>query len=113
MTGAAGSTSTTNSATDIDRAQVERVANLAHIELTEAELDIFTSQLQTVLGAFKQLEKVCTSHVLPSASVPVENVTREDVVHPSLPVEVVMALAPEREGDLFRVQSCLEERPVD
>ncbi|HEX9495754.1 MAG TPA: Asp-tRNA(Asn)/Glu-tRNA(Gln) amidotransferase subunit GatC [Candidatus Limnocylindria bacterium] len=42
---------------------------------------------------------------------PLENVMREDEPRPSLPVEVVLAQAPDREGDLFRVQASLEERP--
>jgi len=80
--------------------------------LTDEELDRFTGQLQVVLGAIEQLKDVDTSAVPPSASVlPLENVMREDEPRPSLPVEVVLAQAPDREGDLFRVQASLEERP--
>src|SRR5207244_2332381 len=42
---------------------------------------------------------------------PLENVMREDELRGSLPVEAVLAQAPDREGDLFRVQASLEERP--
>ena len=97
---------------EIDRARVEHVAGLARIALTEEELDRFTGQLQVVLGAIEQLKDVDTSDVPASASVlPLENVMREDEVRGSLPVESVLAQAPDREGDLFRVQASLEERP--
>jgi len=96
----------------IDRGRVEHVAGLARIALTDEELDRFTGQLQVVLGAIEKLQDVDTSDVSPSASVlPLENVMREDEPRPSLPVEVVLAQAPDREGDLFRVQASLEERP--
>lgn len=96
----------------IDRERVEHVAGLARIALTEDELERFTGQLQVVLGAIEQLKDVDTSDVAPSASVlPLENVMREDELRGSLPVEAVLAQAPEREGDLFRVQASLEERP--
>lgn len=96
----------------IDRGRVEHVAGLARIALTEEELDRFTGQLQVVLGAIETLQDVDTSDVSPSASVlPLENVMREDEPRPSLPVDLVLAQAPDREGDLFRVQASLEERP--
>ncbi|HLZ48329.1 MAG TPA: Asp-tRNA(Asn)/Glu-tRNA(Gln) amidotransferase subunit GatC [Candidatus Limnocylindria bacterium] len=96
----------------IDRGRVEHVAGLARIALTDEELDRFTGQLQVVLEAIEKLQDVDTSDVSPSASVlPLENVMREDEPRPSLPAEVVLAQAPDREGDLFRVQASLEERP--
>jgi len=96
----------------IDRGRVETAAGLARIALTAEELDRFTGQLQVVLGAIEQLQDVDTSDVTPSASVlPLENVMREDEPRPSLPVEAVLAQAPDREGDLFRVQASLEDRP--
>ena len=96
----------------IDRGRVEHVAGLARIALTDEELDRFTGQLQVVLGAIEQLQGVDTSDVTPSASVlPLENVMREDEPRPSLPVEAVLAQAPDCEGDLFRVQASLEDRP--
>ena len=98
--------------TAIDRARVQHVAGLARIALTDDELDRFTGQLQVILAAIEQLNDVDTSAVPPSASVlPLLNVMREDEPRPSLPVEVVLAQAPDREGDLFRVQVSLEERP--
>ena len=93
----------------IDRGRVEHVAGLARIALTDDELDRFTGQLQVVLGAIEQLKDVDTSDIPPSASV----LPREDEPRPSLPVDVVLAQAPDREGDFFRVQASLGERPPD
>jgi aspartyl-tRNA(Asn)/glutamyl-tRNA(Gln) amidotransferase subunit C len=96
----------------IDRGRVEHVAGLARIALTDDELDRFTGQLQVVLDNIAKLQDVDTSQIPPTASVlPIENVMREDEVRPSLPLEAVFADAPDREGDLFRVQASLGERP--
>ena len=96
----------------IDRGRVEHVAGHARIALTDEELDRFTGQLQVVLDAIERLKDVDTSDVPPTASVlPLENIMREDEPRPSLPLEAVFAAAPDREGDLFRVQASLEERP--
>ena len=96
----------------IDRGRVEHVAGLARIALTDDELDRFTGQQQIVLDNIAKLQDVDTSQVPPTASVlPIDNVMREDEVRPSLPLEAVFADAPDREGDLFRVQASLEERP--
>lgn len=95
----------------LDRSVVEKVAGLARIALTEDEIDRFTAQLSVVLDAVDRLRTVDTSAVAPTASVlPVENVMREDVVRPSLPLEDVFRNAPSRDGDHFRVQTVLEER---
>ena len=95
----------------LDRSVVEKVAGLARIALTEDEIDRFTAQLSVVLDAVDRLRTVDTSAVPPTASVlPVENVMRDDVVRPSLPLEDVFRNAPSREGDHFRVQTVLEQR---
>ncbi len=95
----------------LDRSVVEKVAGLARIALTEDEIDRFTAQLSVVLDAVDRLRTVDTSAVAPTASVlPVENVMRDDVVRPSLPLEDVFRNAPSREGDHFRVQTVLEQR---
>ncbi|HET8569026.1 MAG TPA: Asp-tRNA(Asn)/Glu-tRNA(Gln) amidotransferase subunit GatC [Candidatus Limnocylindria bacterium] len=95
----------------IDRATVEKVAGLARIALTEAEVARFTDQLSVVLDAVDRLRAVDTSDVPPTASIlPTFDVMRADEPEPSLPLEDVFRNAPLREGDLFRVQTPLEER---
>lgn len=98
----------------IDRSVVEKVAALARIALTADEVERFTGQLQVVLGAVERLKDVDTADVAPSASVlPVTDVMREDEVRPGLGVEEALANVPKdgRDGEFFRVQAVLEERP--
>ena len=95
----------------LDRSVVEKVAGLARIALDPDEIDRFTAQLSVVLGAVDRLREVDTSAIPPTASVlPVDNVMRDDVVRPSLPLEDVFRNAPSRDGDHFRVQTVLEDR---
>lgn len=95
----------------LDRSVVEKVAGLARIALTADEIDRFTAQLSVVLDAVDRLRSVDTSAIPPTASVlPFDNVMREDLVRPSLPLEDVFRNAPSREEDHFRVQTVLEER---
>ena len=98
----------------IDRSVVEKAASLARIALTPEEVERFTGQLSVVLHAVAALKDVDTEHVSPTASVlPVDNVMREDDVRPGLSVDEVFANVPPggRDGDFFRVQQVLEERP--
>ena len=98
----------------IDRAVVEKAAGLARIALTSEEIERFTGQLSVVLRAVERLKDVDTTEVSPTASVlPVANVMREDEIRPGLSVDQVFANAGRggRDGDFFRVQHVLEERP--
>jgi len=98
--------------TTIDRAAVEHVAKLARIALAEEEIERFTAQLSQILDAVGRLGQVDTSAIPPTASVlPLMNVTREDVVRPSLALEDVLRNAPSHDGTFFKVQAVLEERP--
>lgn len=97
---------------EIDPAVVRYVADLARIALTDDEVARFTDQLSVVLDAVGKLREVDTAAIPPTASVlPLDNVMREDEVRPSLPLEAAMRNAPSRDGDLFRVQTVIEERP--
>ncbi len=96
----------------IDPKVVRYVADLARIALTDQEVERFTKQLSVVLDAVGKLREVDTDAISPTASVlPLDNVTREDEVRPSLTLEEAMRNAPARDGDLFRVQTVIEERP--
>lgn len=99
---------------EIDAGVVRYVADLARIGLTDDEVERFTGQLSVVLDAVGKLREVDTADIPPTASVlPLANVTREDDVRPSLPLEDAMRNAPTRDGDLFRVQTVIEERPEE
>jgi len=98
----------------IDRSVVEKAAGLARIALAPEEVERFTGQLSVVLQAVERLKEVDTEKVSPTASVlPVSNVMREDELRPGLTREEALANTPRggRDGEFFRVQQVLEERP--
>ncbi|MHB1132499.1 MAG: Asp-tRNA(Asn)/Glu-tRNA(Gln) amidotransferase subunit GatC [Chloroflexota bacterium] len=96
--------------TQISRAEVEHVARLARLGLSEAEVEKFSEQLSAILDNIALLNQVETTTVPPTTQVSgLHSVLREDEARPSLPVEDVLANAPHREGDFFRVQHVFEE----
>lgn len=93
----------------LSREEVLHIARLARIALTEAEVTRMSDQLSNLLEHFEVLQQVDTTGVEPTAqSVALQSVMREDVVAPSMSAEDVLANAPRREGDLFRVRAVLE-----
>jgi len=93
----------------LSREEVLHIARLARVALTEAEITRMSEQLSNLLEHFEVLQKVDTAGVPPTAqSVTLQSVMREDKVTPSLPQEDVLANAPRREGDCFRVRAVLE-----
>lgn len=88
----------------LTRQDVEHVAELARLELTEAEIETYTGQLDEILEYAAMLERLDTSAVSPTAhAVPVFNVLRPDEIKPGLSQEEVLANAPEGENGFFRV----------
>ncbi len=93
----------------ITRQEVEHVARLARLELSEDEKVRMTDQLDAILGYIDKLNRLDTSQVEPMTTViPVVSVMREDEVRPSLSLEEALANAPDREGDFFRVPRIIE-----
>ena len=89
--------------------EVSHIARLARLGLSEGEIDKMREQLSNILENFEILQQVDTTDVPPTAqSVALRNVTRDDEVAPSLPPEDILANAPRRENDLFRVRAVLE-----
>ncbi len=94
----------------ITREEVEHVARLARLELTEDEKTRMTDQLDAILGYFDTLSRLDTSQVEPMTTViPTVSVMREDEVRPSLPIEEALANAPDREDAFFRVPRIIED----
>ena len=94
----------------ISRDDVEHVAALARLGLTDEEIDLMQGQLNRILEAVGQLQSVDTSSVGPTAQViALENVMRDDVARPGIGREAALANAPIREGALLRVPVILEE----
>jgi aspartyl-tRNA(Asn)/glutamyl-tRNA(Gln) amidotransferase subunit C len=94
---------------EISRQDVEKVATLARLRVTESETAAFAKQLSEILAHVEQLNRYDTTGVEPTATVMGQvNVFRDDVVRPSLPVEKALANAPERDGDGFCVPKIIE-----
>ena len=88
----------------ISRVQVEHVARLAHLALTEEELDRFGEQLGAILEAVGKVSELDLTDVEPTSHpLDLVNVWRDDEPRPSLSVEEALANAPDRDGNLFRV----------
>jgi aspartyl-tRNA(Asn)/glutamyl-tRNA(Gln) amidotransferase subunit C len=95
----------------LSRSDVEHVAHLARLGLTEAELTRLEVQLNHILDQYAILAELPTDDIPPTAqTIELENILREDVVRPSLPVEAVLANAPDRQGEFIVVPAILDER---
>ena len=94
---------------ELSREEVLRIARLARLGLTEAEISRLREQLSNILENFEILQQVDTSGVPPTAqSIALHSVVSEDEVVPSLPPSEILANAPRKEGDCFRVRAVLE-----
>ena len=88
---------------------VQYVANLARLELTDEELENLTKQLDGILTYMNKLNELDTEGIEPLSHVlPLKNVYRDDKVAPSLPVEEALKNAPDREGGFFKVPKVIE-----
>ncbi len=93
----------------ISREQVEHVAHLARLGLSDEEKARLEEQLSHILEAMQAIDRLDTSAIPPTAQViPLQTVMRDDVVRPSAPVDDVLRNAPRREGDFFKVPPVLE-----
>jgi aspartyl-tRNA(Asn)/glutamyl-tRNA(Gln) amidotransferase subunit C len=92
----------------LTRADVEHVAHLARLGLADEELARLEGQLNHILAQYTKLAELDTDAIPPTAQViELENILREDVARPSLPVDAVLANAPERDGDFLVVPAIL------
>ncbi len=93
----------------LSREEVLHIALLARLGLTETEVDRLREQLSNILENFEVLQQVDTSDIPPTAqSIALQNVMSDDEVVPSLPQSQVLANAPRKEVDFFRVKAVLE-----
>lgn len=99
-------------AEQLDRQQVEHVADLAKLAFTDAELDKVTPQLEEMIDLFKELEEVDTTGVEPMSTPTTEvNVMREDVAVKSSDQErqALLDNAPETANGLIKVPAIIDE----
>jgi aspartyl-tRNA(Asn)/glutamyl-tRNA(Gln) amidotransferase subunit C len=95
----------------LSRSDVQHVAHLARLGLTDAELTILEGQLNHILDQYTILARLPTDEIAPTAqTIELENILREDIVRPSLPVAAVLANAPARDGQFIVVPAILDER---
>ena len=87
----------------LTKKDVEHIAWLAHIELSEEEKALFTEQFNDILDYFKKIDEVDTEGVEPTYHVlDLENVSRRDKTEPSLPVEEALRNAPKKEKKFIK-----------
>ncbi len=88
--------------------QAKHVAKLARLWLDEPRLQRLAGQLEPILHYVNKIAAVDVTGVEPMAhALPIHNVFRDDVVQPSLPLEKVLANAPETDGPFFKVPKVL------
>lgn len=95
----------------ITKKEVDYVARLARLDLSEEEKDRFTGQLESILEYIDQLNRLDTKDIAPTSHVlPLKNVWREDIMKPCPPAvrEALLANAPEREGNFYKVKKVIE-----
>ncbi|HTI55251.1 MAG TPA: Asp-tRNA(Asn)/Glu-tRNA(Gln) amidotransferase subunit GatC [Verrucomicrobiae bacterium] len=96
--------------TKISLEDVDHVARLARLELSAADKERMRSELDGILSYIDKLRALDTRDVEPTShAVPVTNVMRDDVERPSLAQEDMLANAPDRHRDMFRVPRIIEE----
>jgi aspartyl-tRNA(Asn)/glutamyl-tRNA(Gln) amidotransferase subunit C len=94
----------------IETREVEQVARLARLELSAEEKERMREQLDRILGYIDKLRRLDTEGVPPTShAVPMVNVMREDEPRPCLPPQEMLANAPDRSGDFFRVPRIIED----
>ena len=96
----------------ITRAEVQKIADLAKLHFSEAELDAFTAQFQRILDYIEQLRQVDVADVEPTSHVSLtadfeKHVLREDEVKSSLPADQSLSNAPDPGSGHFRVPKVL------
>ena len=92
----------------LSRSDVEHVADLARLGLTDAELTLLQGQLNHILEQYAKLAELDTESIPPTAqTIELENILRDDVVMPSLPVEEVLGNAADASGGYVVVPAIL------
>jgi aspartyl-tRNA(Asn)/glutamyl-tRNA(Gln) amidotransferase subunit C len=94
----------------ISREEVQNVARLARLHLTDEEAERMREQLDAILAYIDKLRELDVEGVEPTAhAVPLVNVMRDDALAPCLPQEQALANAPDRADEFFRVPRIIED----
>jgi len=93
----------------VTKKDVEHVAKLARLGLSDKEKELFTKQLSDILGYAENLNKLDLKDTPPTShAIPMQNVWREDKVERCKDLEAIIANGPEVEDDMFRVPRIME-----
>lgn len=95
----------------LSKQEIQHIAELARLDLTDEELKKYGSQLSDVLNYIDQLKEVDVNGVEPTAQITgLENVLREDIIKDwnEKEVEEALADAPEKEGRFIKVKRIIE-----
>jgi aspartyl-tRNA(Asn)/glutamyl-tRNA(Gln) amidotransferase subunit C len=94
----------------LSKEEVQHIALLARLGISKEEVEIFRLQLSNILENFEILKQVDTADLQPTTqSVTLQNVFREDESQASYPAEEILANAPQRDNNYFKVKAVLEE----
>ena len=94
----------------ITESDIEKIAQLAHLEITPEERRAFTPQIAEIVAYVEQLNELDTDGVEPMAhAVELSNVFRADELQPSLPREAALANAPHHDDECYLVPAVLGE----
>lgn len=93
----------------LTREEVQHIAQLARVGVSDDDVARFQQQLSVILDHFEALRALDTEGVPPTAhTLPLSNVEREDAARPSFPTEAVLANAPQVHQNFLRVRRVLE-----
>ena len=93
----------------VSDADVKKIAKLARLRLTEAEVTLYGGQLTKIIDSMAELAKADTNGILPTTSVlGAVNVMRDDTPLPFEDTQALLANAPEHDGPYFKVKKVLE-----
>ena len=94
----------------LSRSDVEKIALLARLELTDDEKELYQEQLSAILDYAQRLNQLDIADVPPTASaVDLRNVMRDDVIEPGLSTEDALFNTIEKALDQFKIQAVLDE----
>jgi len=94
----------------ITRDEVEHLARLSRLALSEAELDHFAGQLDAIVNAVARVQEVAADQIPPTShALPITNVFRDDVIVPPIGAQAALDQAPASEQGRFRVPRILAE----
>jgi aspartyl-tRNA(Asn)/glutamyl-tRNA(Gln) amidotransferase subunit C len=94
----------------LDRAQVQHIAALARIGISEDEIDVYAGQLSDIIDQFEALNELDTAGIEPTGHAgELRAVMRDDDPADSLTPDEALSNAPRREGEFFRVKAVLDE----